>query len=120
MTEEEEEVNSNQELLKQKTEGKQGGGSTKTNLPQGQWSGTTTPEATVLAEHGGTSLVEHRTGQVLPFESEVQGHIGRQLRAVYDEVLSQPIPERFLELLNQLDARSEPGTSETDDLKGDA
>ncbi len=48
-------------------------------------------------------------GQILPFESMVQGHIGRQLRALYDDVLSQPIPDRFLDLLRKLDEGSEPG-----------
>ena len=33
----------------------------------------------------------------------VQEQIGRRLAAVYDEVLRQPIPERFLLLLDQLD-----------------
>ena len=33
----------------------------------------------------------------------VQEQIGRRLAAVYDEILLQPIPERFLRLLDQLD-----------------
>jgi hypothetical protein len=36
----------------------------------------------------------------------VKEHIGRQLRALYDEVASQPVPDRFMELLNRLDAKS--------------
>ena len=36
-------------------------------------------------------------------QMQVQDHIGRQLRAVYDDLLSQPVPDRFLELLDQLD-----------------
>jgi len=85
-----------------------------TYLPPDRSSAIPTPEQPVLAEHGGTSAVDAglEMGQVLPFESQVQGHIGRQLRAVYDEVLHQPIPERFLELLSQLDAFR-------DDVKGD-
>jgi len=78
---------------------------TETNLPRQGRSGTGTSEQPLLAEHGGTTLVDPELGMglVLPFESEVQGHIGRQLRAVYDEVLHQPIPDRFLELLSRLD-----------------
>ena len=34
---------------------------------------------------------------------QVQDHIGRQLRAVYDDVLNQPVPDRLLELLEELD-----------------
>jgi len=36
----------------------------------------------------------------------VQEQIGRRLAAVYDEILRQPIPERFLRLLDQLDQAS--------------
>ena len=36
-------------------------------------------------------------------QMQVQDHIGRQLRAVYDDLLNQPVPDRFLELLEQLD-----------------
>src|ERR1700761_5328478 len=32
-----------------------------------------------------------------------QAHIGKQLKAIYDGVVSQPVPERFLELLKQID-----------------
>lgn len=34
---------------------------------------------------------------------QVQEHIGRQLRAVYDDVLKQPLPDRFRELMDKLD-----------------
>ncbi len=32
----------------------------------------------------------------------IDEHIGRHLKAIYDDVLNQPIPDRFLDLLNQL------------------
>ena len=35
---------------------------------------------------------------------DVQARLGQQLRAMYDEVVSQGVPDRFTELLNQLDA----------------
>jgi len=38
-------------------------------------------------------------------EPELQDHIGRQLRAAYDEFLQQPIPDRFLRLLADLEQR---------------
>lgn len=34
---------------------------------------------------------------------EAQDDIGRQLRAVYNEVLDEPVPERFLKLLADLE-----------------
>jgi len=38
---------------------------------------------------------------------EIQHKIGEQLRAQYDEVVSQGIPDRFAELLKRLDDRNE-------------
>jgi hypothetical protein len=32
-------------------------------------------------------------------------HIGRQLKATFDEVVSQPVPEKFRELLEQLERK---------------
>lgn len=32
--------------------------------------------------------------------------IGKRLRDFYDEVSQQPVPDRFLELLNQLEAKT--------------
>lgn len=63
----------------------------------------------VLVDKGVLKLIEESggKGQVLPFETLVQGHIGRQLRALYDDVLAQPIPDRFLDLLQQLDRDSD-------------
>jgi len=34
---------------------------------------------------------------------EVQARLGQQLRAMYDEVLNQGVPDRFTELLDRLD-----------------
>ena len=35
---------------------------------------------------------------------EISDQIGRQLRSVYNDVLAQPVPDRFLDLLKDLDA----------------
>jgi hypothetical protein len=35
---------------------------------------------------------------------EISDQIGRQLRSVYHDVLAQPVPDRFLDLLKDLDA----------------
>lgn len=53
-------------------------------------------------------------------QMQVQDHIGRQLRAVYDDLLSQPVPDRFLELLEQLDQKTprKPGTDPATALPG--
>ncbi|WP_213773417.1 NepR family anti-sigma factor [Bradyrhizobium sp. dw_78] len=36
--------------------------------------------------------------------SEIQSRIGHQLRAMYDDVVRQGVPERFAELIRKLDA----------------
>jgi hypothetical protein len=41
--------------------------------------------------------------------AEIQSRIGHQLRAMYDDVVRQGVPDRFAELIRKLDA-SEPGT----------
>jgi hypothetical protein len=33
----------------------------------------------------------------------VQGHLGRKLKATYDELLRQPVPDRIRQLLEDLD-----------------
>ena len=38
-----------------------------------------------------------------PGKSEVSDQIGRQLRSVYNDILAQPVPDRFLDLLKDLD-----------------
>ena len=36
-------------------------------------------------------------------EPELQDHIGSQLRALYNEIVNEPVPDRFLELLAELE-----------------
>ena len=38
---------------------------------------------------------------------DVQAKIGNQLRAVYDDVVKEGVPDRFLELLKRLDKKDE-------------
>jgi hypothetical protein len=38
-------------------------------------------------------------------EADLQAHIGRQLRAVYDEVVNEAVPDRFLRLLEELERK---------------
>jgi hypothetical protein len=37
---------------------------------------------------------------------EVQSRLGHQLRAMYDDVVSQGVPDRFSDLLNRLDGEN--------------
>jgi hypothetical protein len=41
-----------------------------------------------------------------PVQPEIYDLIGQRLRNYYDEVAKQPVPERFTDLLNQLEAKT--------------
>ncbi|MGE0340258.1 MAG: NepR family anti-sigma factor [Xanthobacteraceae bacterium] len=46
-------------------------------------------------------------------DRQVQAKIGQQLRSMYDEVVDQGVPDRFVELLKKLDgAQGAPKTEE--------
>jgi hypothetical protein len=40
---------------------------------------------------------------------DVQAKIGSQLRAIYDDVVKEGVPDRFLDLLKRLDKKDEKG-----------
>ena len=42
---------------------------------------------------------------------DIQGKIGQQLRAMYDDVVSQGVPARFVELLDRLEKRDDESSS---------
>lgn len=59
-----------------------------------------------------------KDGNAAGVDQDLQAHIGRKLKASYEDVLNQPIPDRFLELLAQLETKEVGGAthpSETDD-----
>jgi Anti-sigma factor NepR len=41
---------------------------------------------------------------------DIQAKIGSQLRAIYDDVVQEGVPERFVELLKRLDRKDERGS----------
>ena len=43
---------------------------------------------------------------------EIQAKIGQQLRAIYDDVVQEGVPDRFTQLLKQLDKVPEEGKTE--------
>jgi len=47
-----------------------------------------------------------RTGRRKSTDDEVHSHIGSRLKAYYDQVMTQPVPDRFDDLLRQLDEQS--------------
>jgi len=46
------------------------------------------------------------TGKKRAMDGSVERAIGSRLRAYYDEVAREPVPDRFVELLKQLDDES--------------
>ena len=46
--------------------------------------------------------------------AEIQSRIGHQLRAMYDDVVRQGVPDRFAELIRKLDAPGGPEGDKTD------
>ena len=49
-----------------------------------------------------------RSATVTSGKPPVYDMIGRRLRDYFDEVAKQPVPDRFLELLNRLDSKTSP------------
>ena len=43
-------------------------------------------------------------------DANVQAHIGKLLRVMYDSTMKEPVPERFLDLLQQMDVQTERPT----------
>jgi hypothetical protein len=43
------------------------------------------------------------TTAAIPMEREMQALIGHRLRARYTELMAEPIPDKFMDLLEQLD-----------------
>src|SRR3954452_16494326 len=66
--------------------------------------------ASAVASQGSLGAIQPRAGNKQVIEGggantgpNVKSYIERQLKSVYDDVLNQPIPDRFLDLLNALD-----------------
>lgn len=52
---------------------------------------------------------DRRRDAAPPVLPSVQDVIGERLRGAYAEILRDPIPQRFVELLQRLDSRTEDG-----------
>ncbi len=59
---------------------------------------------------GGTGLAEDDRPEDREKIANIRARqraLGRELRRMYDEVVQEPVPEDFLELLRQIDAKDE-------------
>lgn len=60
------------------------------------------------------------TGKVSGLSTEIQLRIGHQLRAMYDDVVGQGVPDRFVELIRKLDVpKPDPQMGNKGDLDND-
>jgi hypothetical protein len=53
--------------------------------------------------HASSPLFRLKPGPPTRRSNGVDAAIGRKMRAMYDDLLHQPIPDRFVELLKQID-----------------
>jgi hypothetical protein len=51
---------------------------------------------------GPKRAVHEPAGRYPRLDADLQAVIGQQLRAVYHEILNEPVPDRFVQLLEQL------------------
>ncbi|HET6389034.1 NepR family anti-sigma factor [Hyphomicrobium sp.] len=52
-----------------------------------------------------------------PLPVELQGQIGQRLREAYVELINEPVPDRFVELLQKLKQREEESKEDSRDEK---
>ena len=64
------------------------------------------PEAELPMEETASSARKKPSAEL---GRDIQAKLGQQLRAVYDDVVKQGVPVRFIELLNQLDTGDDKG-----------
>lgn len=48
------------------------------------------------------------TGARPKVDTDIHARIGHQLKALYDDVVEQPVPDRFADLLMRLEMQSSP------------
>jgi hypothetical protein len=49
--------------------------------------------------------MDPQTARPAKLGPDLQAHIGRQLRSLYDEVLKEPVPDRLRDLLHKLELK---------------
>ena len=54
-----------------------------------------------------TAVQGHSSGRThTSIDPKVQNEIGKHLRAIYDDVINEPVPDKFMELLEKLEQSS--------------
>ncbi len=59
-----------------------------------------------MGKHAGQTMKDEKSkaGKQGGLNSEIQSRIGHQLRAMYDDVVRQGVPDRFADMIRQLDS----------------
>jgi hypothetical protein len=60
------------------------------------------------SKNGPEGMRDSKATKSVPLSKELQNHIGSKLRAVYGQLVQEPVPERFSELLKQLSNAEAP------------
>ena len=55
-----------------------------------------------------------KTTKSVPLSKELQNHIGSKLRAVYGQLVQEPVPDRFADLLKQLSNTEVPASAKSE------
>ena len=55
----------------------------------------------------GDASADRRAPDAVPRSAEVNTHVGALLRTMHESVLNEAVPDRFLELLRQIDHKGE-------------
>jgi hypothetical protein len=61
------------------------------------------PEGPKPMESAQMSRVKKTDGKPAKLSRDVQARLGQQLRAMYDDVVNQGVPDRFTELIDRID-----------------
>ena len=54
-----------------------------------------------------------QAGGAVQMDPRVQTEIGKHLRAIYDDVINEPVPDRFMELLEKLERSTQKAEKPT-------
>ena len=71
------------------------------------------PEGKQAAAKGPTAAGKARVGAARGLDSRSQEAIGRALKAHYDDLVRAPVPDKFMELLDRLEATEQSGKSQS-------
>ena len=68
-------------------------------------SGVTAAEAKAVGDDEAVTDQQDTTESEIRLDDAAQAAIGRQLRTVYSEIVQQPVPDQFLQLLDELERK---------------